>query len=123
MQNKTNVIIQKSIWGCSYCENIERISIKFYKAYLGVGKTTPNDLVLLDCGRRSLSIDYNISIIKYWTKLIHMSVDRYPRKCYEQMIRHADIGRKNWVSKLKNVLYIFGFGNVREEQQHLSDMK
>ena len=74
---------------------------------------------------RSLSIDYdyNISVIKYWTKLIHMSVDRYPRKCYEQMIQHADIRRKNWVSKLNNVLYIFGFGNVWQEQQHLSDIK
>ena len=120
---KPMLLYGSQIWGCGYQESIERVHIKFCKAYLGVGKTTPNDLVLLECGRRSLSIDYNISVIKYWTKLIHMSEDRYPRKCYEQMIRHADIGRKNWVSKLKNVLYIFGFGNVWQEQQHLSDIK
>lgn len=111
------------IWGCGYFECIENVQIQFCKAYLGVGKTTPNDLAMLECGRYSLSIDYNLAAIKYWTKLVHMSIDRYPKKCYEQLKQHEAMGRKNWVTSMKNVLFMLGFGNVWQDQCNLCDVK
>ena len=109
---KPLVLYGSQIWGHGYHACIEKVQNRFCKAYLGVGKTTPNDLVLVECGRHSLSVDYNLSVVKYWTKVIHMSEDRYPRKCYQQLKAHADIGRTNLASCIKNLLLTLGFGNV-----------
>ena len=120
---KPLVLYGSQIWGCGYFECIEKVQIQFCKAYLGIGKTTPNDLAIHECGRQSLSIDYNISVIKYWTKLVHMPIDRYPRKCYEQMKQHDIMGRKNWVTCTKKLLFTLGFGKVWQDQDNLCDSK
>ena len=120
---KPMVLYGSQIWGLGYHEPIEKVQIQFCKAYLGVGKTTPNDLALIECGRHSLTVDYNTSAVKYWTKLLHMSDLRYPRKCYLQLKAHADMGRVNWVSHIKNFLFTLGFGNIWHAQEQLRDVK
>ena len=35
-------------------------TFQFCKAYLGIGKTSPNDLTLVECGRYFLFVDYNM---------------------------------------------------------------
>ena len=120
---KPIVLYGSQVWGIGYYECIEKVQIQFCKAYLGVGKSTPNDLALLECGRSSLCVDYNMSVIKYWTKLVHMSLDRYPKKCYEQMKLHADMGRKNWVTCIRTLLFSIGFGEVWENQSYLGNVQ
>ncbi len=41
-----------------------------------------------------------------------MDNNRYPRQCYIMLKHLDDIGRKTWVSNIRNVLYSFGFGYV-----------
>jgi len=90
---------------------------------LGVGKTTTNDLVLIECGRNTLSVEYNTAVVKYWTKILHMSNERYPKKCYQQLKAHADMGRTNWASGIRNLLFNLGFGNVWHAQDQVNDVK
>ena len=120
---KPLLLYGSQIWGCGYYEIIEKVQIQFCKSYLGLGKTTPNDLVLVECGRHSLSVDYNLSVIKYWTKLLHMSHERYPLKCYQQLKSHADMGRINWAYHVMKLLFTLGFGDVWNAQEQLSDVK
>ena len=120
---KPMVLYGSQIWGSGYHECIENVQIQFCKAYLGVGKTTPNDLVLVECGRHALSVEYNISVFKYWIKLLQMSEERYPKKWYLQLKSHADMGRTNWASLVKNLLYTLGFGYVWQAQEQLGDAK
>ena len=120
---KPLLLYGSQLWGNGYHESIEKVQIQFCKAYLGLGKTTPNDLVLVECGRHSLSVDYNTSVIKYWTKLLHMSHDLYPQKCYQQLKAHAEMGRINWASSVMKLLFTLGFGHVWNAQDQLGDVK
>ena len=120
---KPMVLYASQIWGFGYHECIEKVQIQFCKAYLGVGKTTSNDLALVECGRYSLSVEYNLTAVKYWTKLIYMNDERYPKKCYQQLKAHSDMGRTNWVSGIRNLLFSLGYGQVWIDQEQLSDVK
>ena len=39
-----------------------------------------------------------------------MSESRYPKQCYKMLKRHEDSGRMNQASKVKELLFIYGFG-------------
>ena len=41
-----------------------------------------------------------------------MPPTRYPKQCYQLLRRLDKNGRKTWASKIKNVLYEYGFGYV-----------
>ena len=42
-----------------------------------------------------------------------MENNRYPKQCYYMLFQLDEAGRKNWVSHVKEILYTFGFGQVR----------
>ena len=41
-----------------------------------------------------------------------MNQNRYPKSCYLMLKSHTDIGRSNWASSVRDLLYRFGFGFV-----------
>jgi len=41
-----------------------------------------------------------------------MSDTRYPKTCYQMLMLHDDIGRKNWVTYIKDLLFQYGYGYV-----------
>ena len=53
------------LWGYTYRDIVERVHIQTCKQFLGVGKTTCNAMVLGDCGRYPLCLDYFVRFIKY----------------------------------------------------------
>lgn len=57
------------IWGTQDSENIEKVQMQFCKAYLTIGKTTPNVLSLRELNSYNLNVDYMTRAIKYWCKL------------------------------------------------------
>ena len=67
---------------------------------------------LSECGRYPLSVTYMTQCIKYWIKLAEMPTTRYPKQCYHMLRRLDETVRKTWASKIKNVLYEYGFGYV-----------
>ena len=54
------------------------------KKILGVTGHTPNMLVYSELNRYPLSIDSKLKAIKYWFKLLGMTMDRLPRQAYER---------------------------------------
>ena len=84
---------------------------------MGVNKSVNDCVALGECGRFPLCIDHHVKCVKYWCKLLCMSEERYPRNCYIMLKRQDDIGRNNWVTSVKNLLYRYGFGFVWLSQE------
>ena len=55
-------------------------------------------------------------VIKYWLKLLEMHNARYPKKCYNMLLQAVNLGKVNWASKVKHLLYHIGFGEIWEAQ-------
>ena len=100
------------IWGYEYCEINESVQINFCRRILGVNKTINNCMVLGECRRLPLAVTYQTNCIKYWCKLIQMQESRYPKQCYKMLKSLDDIGRLTWATKIKDLLYQYGFGIV-----------
>ena len=98
------------VWGFCYVNTIETVHLDFCKRYLGLNKSTNNAVVLGECGRLPLCISYMSNCIKYWYKLLHMPNSRYPKQCYVMLKRQDESGRTNWASKVKELLFKYGFG-------------
>ena len=96
--------------GFCYVNAIETVHLDFCKRYLGLNKSTNNAIVLGECGRLPLCISYMSNCIKYWCKLLHMPNSRYPKQCYVMLKRQDESGRTNWASKVKELLFKYGFG-------------
>jgi len=106
------LVYGSQIWGHTYSPEIEQIQLQFCKYYLGVNSSVNNSMVLGECGRLPLCVYYHTICIKYWCKLLYMSSSRYPRNCYKMLMSLDDIGRKTWVSQVKQLLFKYGFGIV-----------
>ena len=110
------------IWGYHYSKIVERVQIQYCRTFLGVSKSTNNDVVLGECGRLPLYIDYVAKLIKYRCKLLQMRQQRFPRQCYI-MLRDLDVaGRQTWASEVRQILFKFGFGYAWIAQE-VADVK
>ena len=63
-----------------------------------------------ECGRFPIAINDHIQLIKYWLRLLQIENIRYPKQCNKMLKSQHDIGRINWVSKVRDFLFIDGFG-------------
>lgn len=100
------------IWGYDTKKCVEQIQTKFCKNFLGINSSVNDAMALGECGRFPLAINYHIKFIKYWVRLIHMDPNRYPKQCYLMLKKYDDIGRINWVTKVREFLFKYGFGFV-----------
>ena len=104
------------IWGTHRFEQIAKVHLLACKKFLGVKMSTPNVMVYGECGRHPLFIDCQIKVIKYWLRLLTMPSYRLPRKCYEMMLLYDKNGHTNWATRVKELLFSTGFGNLWYEQ-------
>lgn len=74
-------------------------------------------MVLGECGRLPLSISYMTNCIRYFCKLLTMPSSTYPKQCYFILKSLDDVGRICWVTKVKHVLFRYGFGFVWISQE------
>ena len=107
---KPILLYASEIWGSQFADVIENVQVQYCKSFLGVGPTVNDCMALGECGRLPLCTEYYLKIIKYWCKLLQMAPNRYPRNCYLMLKQHDDIGRVNWATSVKNLLYRYGFG-------------
>jgi len=98
------------IWGTNVHNSIECLHNKFCKLQLGVGSNTPTPAVLGECGRDRMYVICLCKCVKYWSKLILLSSDSLLGSCYEMMYRQCLLGKKNWASEIRDILYRYGFG-------------
>ena len=98
------------IWGYRYADKIEQVQINFCKRYCNLSTNTASVLALGECGRLPLYTTYVPNCIKYWLKLTRMDNHRYPKQCYEMLKQLDTVGRKNWATSVKDVLFQYCFG-------------
>ena len=55
-------------------------------------------------------------MLKFWLKILAQPEESLLRCCYHMLFSHQSVGRKNWITDFKNVLYRNGFGYVWEKQ-------
>ena len=102
------------IWGYEYSKQIEKIHILFCKRYIGLHQNTADFFALSECGRHPLAVSYMSQCVKYWVRVIQMPNHRYPKQCYNMLRPHAAVGKVNWASNVRSLLYKYGFGYAWE---------
>ena len=110
------------IWGFEYSSVIEQVQNQFCKEFIGVNSTVNNSMALGECGRLPLCTIYHVKCITYWCKLLSMPNNRYPKNCYKMLKSQDDIGRVNWATKVKELLFKYGFGFIWMSQE-IGDIK
>ena len=121
----TNVFVPvltygSEVWGTDVHKSIESVHLKFCKNQLGVGSRTPTPTVLGECGRERLYVTCIIKCVKYWLRIISLPDESLSRSCYSVMYNRCHLGKTNWASKIRDILYCYGFGWIWENQ-HVPD--
>ena len=95
-------------WGYQYHTKIEQVHINFCKLVLGVRKYASNSAVLSECGRLPRAKIHQI-LAKDPKWIMPPSHGSAMRKC----VRLTDkLGTTNWVTKVKRMLFSYGYGCV-----------
>ena len=100
------------VWGFEIAENIENVRINFCKTFLNIPTCTFHAFARSECGRYPMYVDYFCRCVKYWIKLTRMNLNRFPYKCYKMLRNLDETGHITWASKVRELLYKFGFGYV-----------
>ena len=106
-------------WGFSKSKEIERIHLKFCKRILNVKSSTSNAGVYGELRRYPLYITRYIRIIRYWCNLLRTNNIIFST-VYNDMLRDCELGLDNWVSKVKSMLFEYGFGNIWQNPQNIN---
>lgn len=117
MKIKPMLLYGSEIWGTEILTEVEKSQITYFKAFLGVGRSTQNAYVLSEVNRFHLFVDYILRAVRYWCKLIFTDHSRLIKKAYVAQYNCSCMGHKNWASRIKSVLYSYGFGHVWQAQQ------
>ena len=92
------------------------------KRFLNVKRATSNHVVRGECGRYPMYISSYKKVVKYWCRICNMPDYRFVKKCYNMLLLAVVNGKSNWVSKVKTILYSFGFGYIWERQHNLCNI-
>ena len=109
------------VWGPYANECIEYVHSKFCKMQLGVGVNTPTPAVLGECGRDRMYVVCTVKCIKFWVRLISLPTETLLGACYSFLYNQSVLGKTNWASEVRNILFRYGFGWVWERQSVQND--
>ena len=56
------------------------------------------------------------NVLKYWLKPVSLEGHSLLKSCYKMLYDYQQAGRNNWAKEVRELLYMFGFGNVWEQQ-------
>ena len=100
--------------GFEIAGNIENVHDQFCKGFLKLPQCTFNAFARGKYGRYPLHvyIEYFCRCIKYWVKLTRMNPNRLPHKCYKMLRNLDETGRVTWATKVRALLFQYGFGYV-----------
>ena len=107
------VLYGAEIWGLEKAAvSCERVHLFVLKKFLGVSLKTPNDLIYGETNRFPIYLNSAIKCFRYWIKLLHMDLNRLPKKAYNMLCVLDGRGNKNWVTNVRVKLQELGFGHV-----------
>ena len=76
---------------------------------------TSNCAVLGECGRKS-HVLYMVRCIKFWLSIVQREYSRITKSVYQHLMMLDENGKVTWATHVKNVLYMYGFGNLWLQQ-------
>ena len=100
------------LWGTFGMEEVERVHLFALKRFLNVSLHCSNKRVYSETGRYPLSINHRIRVIKFWLKIKKYSMNRIVKQSYNCLLNLALKGQDNWVSNVRDVLSLNGYGIV-----------
>ena len=98
------------IYGAENYAIIETFHLKFMKHILDVKSSTNSVMVYAETGRYPLAIYINMCMIKFWFKILNSHIHKLIHIVYQHLLHQPCMGE--WLSHVKNILCINGFGHV-----------
>ena len=117
------------VWGMSDVSKIEGVHTTRIKRFLNVPVHCSNLTLYSETGRFPLSIILKIKSLKYWFRLLKLDNTRISKRAYEMLLLASEQGSENWVSQIKRLLEVNGFGivwlskGVGNEKVFIKEMK
>ena len=96
------------IWGFEEWSKLETLHLKACKYALGVRSSTTTDAVYAELGRISLQTTRHINILSFFDRLSSLDSKRYASKAFAMLIKDADHGHSNWVSRARDLRVRYG---------------
>ena len=100
------------LWGLHENRNIEHVHTSFLKRFLNVSIHTANCVLYGETKRCPLYITHRVKCVKFWLRLQDMQSYRFPRQAYDMLEKLNDERVRNWVTEIKELLCVNGFGYV-----------
>jgi hypothetical protein len=100
------------IWGTGIIEEINRVQSFAIKRFLKLNIRTPTAIVYGETGRYPLHVNYFVRCVKYWFKLLKLNPDRLPQVAYRCSYSLTEKGKECWASRVKLMLFQYGFGEA-----------
>ena len=102
------------IWGFYPTKAIEQVHKDFCKNILKVKRSTMNEIMYGELGRIALIVQRYIRIVKYWLKCFNIKHTRLTKVLYNVQFNALTNNHTivNWVSKVRNLLCSYGFGEA-----------
>ena len=102
------------IWGFYPAKAIEQVHKDFCKSILKVKRSTMNENMYGELERIPLIVQKYIRIVKYWLKILNIKQTRLTKVLYNVQFNALTNSHTivNWVSKVRNLLCSYGFGEA-----------
>jgi hypothetical protein len=118
---KNTILYAAESWGLRYTEDIERGQLGFFKRLLKLPRSTPGYIVRQEIGLVKIAYWVLKQVLIWWAKLLKMDGHRYPKVCYEALLKKDKSGcdkKYNWATQLKEILIELDFKYIWEAQNH-----
>ena len=88
---------------------IERVQLRFLKQLLGVKDSTCSVAIYGETGRFPVYVKQRCSLIKYWYRIVTKNDSTLVKKAYLMLRQLDSLGFTTWVSKIRELLYLYNF--------------
>ena len=93
-------------------EDIEKVHTYECECFFDVSFRTPNNFVYGKLGRCPLEVNCCIRVIRYWLILLKMDNSRLSYQAYKMLCALDGNGKENWVTTVRQTLFLLGYGFV-----------
>ena len=112
------------VLGYNECKDTECVHCKFMRKVLHVQKSTNLDGLYGELGRYPMKIRRQITMVKFWTKLLNLDDNNITKKIYNMLKNEANNNRTlkgiNLASHMKTLLDRLGLSNLWANQDTLT---
>lgn len=112
------------IWGFENNEKslLEKLHIRFCKQVLGVTRFCSNVAVKAELGRHDLTYNSDMSLIKYWCRIVQLPNDHFLKQAYNYLAQNErTLPKKSWFNRVKHLIQAHGFNSVWMNQHAIKN--